>query len=121
MDNGDQVAAMKKAGIGFCKLAVEEGDLVEIPWGWLVAEIVDNNAEVGGVRMLDISDSPTDGFVTLLSLVLKGGPQAGGSVDLLRRINQGLSQIGAKHASISTATVKAEAAESAITRQKTTK
>ena len=80
--------------------------------GTSVVEIVDNNAMVGGVRLLDVADAPTDGFNALLDVVLKGSQQKKGSLDFLRRFSQGLQFTNGAGAS---ASVKAGAGASAST------
>ena len=74
------------------------------------AAIADNNAIVGGVRLLDVTDAPTDGFNALLDAVLKGSQQKKGSLDFLRRLSQGLQLINGAGAS---ANSKLEAAQAA--------
>ena len=66
-----------------------------------MADIVDNNAMVGGVRSPDAADAPTDGFNALLDIVLKGSQQKKGSLDFLRRLSQGLQLINGAGASAS--------------------
>ena len=86
----EDIKNMKSAGVTCQKIVIDEGDCVKNPWGTLVAEIVDNNVMVGGVRLLDVADAPTDGFNAILDVVLKGSQQKKGSLDFLRRLSEGL-------------------------------